>query len=64
MQMLGSRLRRPRLRPGAYQKTRAFGMTHLRLGVLPAPSLQHLGFVQRADGEAFHGARQVFADFK
>jgi hypothetical protein len=31
---------------------------------LPAPGLQHVRFVQRADCQAFHRALQVFADFK
>jgi hypothetical protein len=30
----------------------------------PASGLQHMCFVQGADGEAFHGCLQVFADFK
>ena len=33
-------------------------------GDLPSPGLQHVRFVQRADGQAFHRSLQVFADFK
>ena len=32
--------------------------------VLPASGLQHVGFVQRGYGQAFHGSDQIFADFK
>jgi len=32
--------------------------------LLPASGLQHVGFVQTSDGEAFHGASQIFADLK
>ena len=31
---------------------------------LPAAGLEHVGFVQGADGEAFHRSGEVFADFK
>lgn len=31
---------------------------------LPASGLQHVGFVEAAYSEAFHGTLQVFADFK
>ena len=31
---------------------------------LPAAGLQHVGFVQAADGQALHRSLQVFADFK
>jgi hypothetical protein len=31
---------------------------------LPASGLQHVGFVERGDGEAFHRSGEVFADFK
>ena len=31
---------------------------------LPASSLQHVGFVQRAYRQALHGSLQIFADFK
>jgi hypothetical protein len=30
----------------------------------PTPGLQHLRLIQRGDGQAFHRASQVFADFK
>ena len=42
---------------------RAFDLQHPN-DLSPPSGLQHLGFVQRADGEALHGALQVFADFK
>ena len=31
---------------------------------LPASGLEHLGFFQSRYGQAFHGALEVFADFK
>lgn len=31
---------------------------------LPAPGLQHVGFVQACHREAFHRSLQIFADFK
>ena len=31
---------------------------------LPAPGLQHVGLIKAADGKAFHGSLEVFADFK
>lgn len=30
----------------------------------PSSGLQHVGFVERADGQAFHRSLQVFANFK
>jgi hypothetical protein len=42
-----------------YPEKRRFDAT-----LLPSPSLQHVGFVQGADGEAFHRSLQVFADFE
>ena len=32
--------------------------------VLPTSRLQHVGFVESSHRQAFHSARQVFADFK
>jgi len=31
---------------------------------LPTSGLQHVRFVERRDGQAFHRAGEVFADFK
>jgi len=46
-----------------------FGRTEVKIWQfraenLPAASLQHLSFVQGADGEALHRPLQVFADLK
>jgi hypothetical protein len=32
--------------------------------LLPTPSLQHVGLIQSAYGQAFHRALQIFAHFK
>jgi hypothetical protein len=32
--------------------------------LLPAARLQHVRFIEGADGESFHGSRQILADFK
>ena len=31
---------------------------------LPAPRLEHVGFVQPSDGQTLHGADEILADFK
>jgi len=43
-----------------------FPEVHAAATLVPSPSsgLQHLGFVHRAYGEAFHGAGHVFGYFK
>jgi hypothetical protein len=38
----------------------AHGASH----VLPSPSLQHVRFIQRTDGQSFHRAAEIFADFE
>lgn len=51
--------------PGSYSQLKSPIIDTIRGGYdLPPSGLQHVGFVEGADGEAFHRSLQVFADFK
>ena len=45
-------------------ETRATRPSLIFLTFLPSPSLEHLRLVHPCDGEAFHCAGEVFADFE
>lgn len=51
--------------PGSYSQLKSSIIDTIRGDSdLPPPCLQHVRFIQGADGEAFHRPLQVFADFK